>query len=427
MITLLSRYGVSFPNNLQSVITQHVAFPSEDKYNSDDFEALPVSTTGQFKLEEGGVKLSNSIQLKALESLVVSIEHFTEPLCNHMDMLVYFTVHESKMFHSYLKVYLTSEDSKEEYLTSYKESSFEFEVFAPAARSEIDDTPTQELIFLQQALRKTKKLLQGIGDGSATYADVTVENTLDLNIVMLDHELQTISSYLERQIQPVYETYTHVHSFLGADYVQCMLGLFELRKYIHVVVDVLKKFEIRRCLDDPGLGQLVSIAESLDSELKRSVLTLTDANQKMEVVKDSLCIQKITDFTFLNLFTILADSVPFYKFLCSGKFTGMEGRERFMDKCQLITTQLQHVDYNEVVLNHLIGAYEYIFPFTNQDQTLQSLMKSVHLLDATKGCKQIKTVNCNIDLIKIWFSSQPVSILFYSLMLIWNIVDVDNL
>lgn len=98
-----------------------------------------------------------------------------------------------------------------------------------------------------------------------------------------------------------------------------------------------------------------------------------------------------------------------------------------MDKCQLITTQLQHVDYNEVVLNHLIGAYEYIFPFTNQDQTLQSLMKSVHLLDATKGCKQIKTVNCNIDLIKIWFSSQPVSILFYSLMLIWNIVDVDNL
>ena len=413
MIALLSRYGVSFPNNLQSAITHYVAFPSEDKYHSDDFEALPASITGQFKLKEGFVKLSKCIQLKQLESLVRSIESFTEPLCNHMDMLVYFTMHDSKMFDSYLKVYLTDEDSNREFLSSYKEHSFEFQVFAPAAKSDLDDTPTQEVIFLQQGLRKTKILLQRIGDGSATYREVTVENTLDLNVV-LDHELQTISSFLERQVQPVYESYTRVHAFLGADCVRCMLGLFELRKYIHIVVDVLRKFEIRGCLDDPSLGQLVSMAESLDSELQRSVLTLSDANHKMEVVKECLCLKNATDFTFLTLFTVLADSVPFYRFLCNGNFTGKEGWERFRDKCQLITTQLQHAEYNEVVLNHLIAAYEYIFPFTNKDQTLQTLMIRVSILDVSKGCKQLQTVNHNIDLIKIWFSTQPVSILFYS-------------
>ena len=418
MIALLSRYGVSFPTNLQSAISHYVAFPLEDKYHSDDFEVLPVSITGLFDLNEGFVKLSKCIQLKQLECLVRSIESFTEPLCNHMDMLVYFTMRGSKMFDSYLKTYLTDEDSNREFPSSYQEDSFEFQVYAPAAKPELDDNPSQELIFLQEALQKTELLLQRIGYGSATYGEVTVENTLDLNNFVLDHELQTISSFLERQVQPVYESYTHVHAFLGADCVRCMLVLFELKKYIPIVVDVLKKFELRECLDEPSLGRLVYTAESLDSEQKRSVLTLKDASQKMEVVKECLCLKNITDFTFLTLFTILADSVPFYRFLCNGNFTGKEGRERFSDKCQLITTQLQHTKYNEVVLNHLIAAYEYIFPFMINGQTLQTLMTSVSILDVSKGCKQLQTVNRNIDLIKTWFSTQPVSIVLLTPMML---------
>ena len=410
-MNVLSRYGVILPHNLQCAITEFVALPLEDNYSDEHFTSLPIANKGEFRLsEEVMLKLSIYTSLKKLASIVQALERFTEPLCNHMDMLVYFSLQQSQIFATYLEMFLTNENALTDYSSSYMESSFEFEVLAPALVSDLEETPTQELILLQQALRQTKILLQKLGDGTATYKEVTANHTLDLKVVKLGNEVETLSKYFEHFFlrEDLPKSYTQVQTFLGSGWVKCMLELFEITKHVRNIHTVIEKFNLTGCLNDPNLQQLVSMCEALDTDLSRSEIKLNDASYKMDIVRQCLCLEQDPNYNFLEIFPSIADSKAFYEFLCSKKFAGREGQERFSLECQFITAQLQHGDYNDIVLNHLISAYEYMVPFLDSEQNLHSLMLRMSMLDASKGCKQLETVNRNIDLIKIWFSKAEV-------------------
>ena len=409
---LLSRYGVTLPHRLQTATSECVAFPATDAYSSDQFKSLTPSISAHFKPgSDVSLKLCKTTKLKQLESIVKSLKHFTEPLCNHMDMLVFFSLKESQIFANYLQFCLLRETSdSRQYYSSYNEGSFAFEVHVPALPTELEDTPTQEMILLQQALRSTRQLLERVGDGTATYQEVTANNKLDLKIVKIDQEVDTISQFLEQNRGNAPVSFTQVQLMLGPKWLKSILELTEIRKHIYHIFNVVNKFNITGCLTDENLKQLVLMAESLNSELTKSKLTLADANKKMEIVKEQLCLTTDSDYEFLDLFPVLAESVPFHNFLYSHKFAGFEGQERFKQEIQLITAHLQHADYNEIVLNHLILAYEYMVPFIDHEQNLHSLMLKVFSqhLDAGKGCKILETVNRNIDLIKLWFSRAKV-------------------
>ena len=415
-MTLLSRYGVSLPHRLQTAIRECVAFPATDTYSSDQFKSLTPSISARFKPGlDVSLKLCKTTKLKQLESIARSLKHFTEPLCNHMNMLVFFSLNECQIFANYLNFCLLQDTSdSRQYCSSYEEGSFDFEVHVPALSTELEDTPTQEVILLQQALQSTRQLLQRVKDGTATYREVTANNSLDLKIVKIDQEVDTISQFLEQSYGNAPLSFTQVQLMLGPKWLKSSLELANIRKHIYNIFNVVNKFNITGCLADENLKQLVFMADSLDSELNKTELTLADASDKMGIMKEQLCLTKDSDYELLDLFPVLAESVPFHNFLYSQKYSGFEGQERFKQEIQLITAHLQHADYNEIVLNHLILAYEYMVPFIDHEQKLHSLMLKVFSqhLDAGKGRKTLETVNRNIDLIKLWFFRAKVLYLY---------------
>ena len=91
------------------------------------------------------------------------------------------------------------------------------------------------------------------------------------------------------------------------------------------------------------------------------------------------------------------------------EFVGVDGQALFNQQYQLVTTQLQHEEYNELVLNHLFAAFRLITPFVDSEQTFSSLMCQVASLGVYDASKQLETVNRNINLIRLWFSRAEVS------------------
>ena len=411
-MTLLSNNGVTLPHKLQTATSKCVAFPATDNYSSDQFKFLAPAISAHFKPGvDVSLKLCKATKLKQLESIVRSLGHFTEPLCNHMEMLVFFSLKDCQLFARLLHYYLLTETSDDrQYHSSFKEGSFAFDVAAPGLTTELEDTPTTEIILLQQALRSTRNLLAKLGDGKATYREVTANGALDLRVVKIDHEVDAITEFLEQSYRDIPASYTQVQGLLGPNWLKSLLELLEIRKHIIDIHNVAHKFSITGCLTDENLKQLVFMAKELESDLSVADLTLETANDKMGIVKEQLCITKESDYEFLNLFPVLAESVPFHDFLYSQNFSGFEGQERFKQEIELITGHLQHADYNEIVLNHLILAYEYMVPFLDHDQNIRSLMLKVfsqHLVPEN-GRKILDTVNRNIDLIKLWFSRAKV-------------------
>ena len=129
----------------------------------------------------------------------------------------------------------------------------------------------------------------------------------------------------------------------------------------------------------------------------------------MKNVKKTLCLDNMPFPHCLELFIAVKDSAAFFQFVYEKQFYGENGKDVFLQKYQLITAQLQHEEYDETVLNHLLAAYTIIEPFMDTHQSFHQLMSQVTNLDVTNGLKQLKTVNTNITLIRLWFSRTEVS------------------
>ena len=77
----------------------------------------------------------------------------------------------------------------------------------------------------------------------------------------------------------------------------------------------------------------------------------------MKNVKKTLCLDSMPFPHCLELFTAVQDSAAFFQFVCDRRFYGQKGKDVFLQKYQLITAQLQHEEYDETVLNHLLAAF----------------------------------------------------------------------
>ena len=88
---------------------KYIQFPNESVTLLDPFlkNPLPPSVNGKFMLTEKGVtptlKATTGLTFKMLEELIHSLEQFLLPISSYLDMLVFFTLHQSQMFRTYVK------------------------------------------------------------------------------------------------------------------------------------------------------------------------------------------------------------------------------------------------------------------------------------------------------------------------------------
>ena len=407
LTSLLAENGVSFEPELEDAITKYVQFPGEPKEVEGGLleNEMPHSTTGQFKPgHQVCLKLSKRLGLRDLVKLVRDLQQFLEPILDWQEMLVFFKLHKSLMFEKNQKLFLEKEMKKlEERLHPPPSVTSTFGAFPSVSLQPAGGEEEQlrvTLPILVRSLTQTKRLFIRLIEGKATYHEIIAEGNLDLNSLDIDREFEVLDEYIAHLKQ-------HFQGRDGLVGVRCMLELFQYQHHILKIRDVCEQYKLSGCLQDKKLGELVELAEELGPEKSRRELTLIEATKKMKRVKELLGGERAT-IQCLKLFEAVADSVDFYNFIKNKRFGRGQGQVVFTQQYQLITAQLQHEEYDEQVLNHLLAAYKCMLPFMRAEQDFSDLMNEVVELDTSNGLKQLETVNSNITLIQLWFSRAEV-------------------
>lgn len=263
---------------------------------------------------------------------------------------------------------------------------------------------TQSQIY-HDALQDTEAFLKSIVLGEATYRSLCTLDCLQggCRAVDVDRELSILQTF----------HFPGTDRCKDIDGMKSILQLIQFADYIDNIYTVCNKYQITGCLQDAGMSRLLEICSVLVSE-ERMELNAISSRKYLEEIREILDLPEMT-WHGLRIFAAVKDSAEFHQFLKEKRFLGVEGASFFKQQHTLITAHLQHEEYNEKVLNHLLAAFHYISPFLDTEQNLQQLVNEVYLScrqaakDSSTDFVQLDTVNNNINLVRLWFSGVEVS------------------
>ena len=374
---ILSDYGTEISKNLQSELTEYIRFPDEVENAPIYITELLVNMPSPCICEKFNPNdekihlwLSNKLGFASLHMLIKNLEDFLAPVAPSMELLVYFKLHRSKLFSTYMHHELRS-------------------ITKTASES------TVTITGLKAATDHTMGLLMKILEGTATYGEIVAGDFLDLEQLKVEDEFRVLE----------WCPYIHPCSTEGLLGIKCLLKLIQFAKPIQKVYDVCSQYHLENCLSDPKLKELTALVQVLEDKERRCKITAVDAKLKWEMVHETLRLKADASPKCLELFDKVADSADFYHFLEEKKFTGAKGYGQFIQELQLITRQLHQEEYKEIVLNHLFAAFTFIAPFMDPShESLHSLMSDIADLKLPEDIPQLETVKRNIQDIRIWFS-----------------------
>ena len=379
-------YGIGLPKALQVQLEGFIVLPGESANSTKmtlQRHTLAPSTTGKFQPPQPiSLMLAEGFTLKMMETFMQELETFLTPIKDSMEMLIFFSLHDSQLFSAYVKQELKM------------------------------DT---DLKVFERALAQAKNILIQVCHGEAYYSQITADGAVCLETLDIEKEFSILFKSEQLGKLPGLKT------IQGLGDVKNLVDLIKISTHIQMVRHVCQQYQLEGCLKDENLMKLTTIADELMTEEARASLTPSSATKKMDTVSELLETDRITthDYEYLAIFSKIADSAEFYQFICEKGFTGRSGEARFHQQYQLITAQLQHEEYDEAVLNVLYAVYKLILPFTVKLQPFHFLLESVkQLLTASSPfgsantthdyLVQIETVNRNINLIQLWFSRAEV-------------------
>ena len=399
--TLLSKYGVKLFRHIREVISTKVMFPG--KQNVPEKECLvnviPPPSTRMFKPgQDIRLNISKEMTLANLQQLLEDLMEFLGPLFYHLHMLVFFHLHQSEMFKNCLLLRLQTVS-----LPSVIEVGRSSPLSSVAFTQEDQSTGYHEQLSmgvssrtLQQAVEWVEDLLLRMLNGTVTYEDIITEGALKWE---LDKEFSILSRFSE--VMEIKKE--HCEGLQGSFSI---LELFQFTYHIQSIYDVCEQYGLLNCLEDHTLKKLMAITEELKPEGVLAKLTPHEAMQKVNIIKESLYLREGKIFSCLHLLSAIASNTNVYQFIQDKQFIGPR-LATFYEQFQLIAAQHKH---NETVMNQLLGVFEFLTPFLEQqDITFHDLMSNVSHLDTTCCLKQLETVNENISLIQLWFSRFEVS------------------
>ena len=406
--SVLDTYGVTLPECVQDIILKKVAFPGETLIPNDKkIKSLHPSTSGRFQPGHNlSLSLHKSISLAEIIKVVQELQEFINPLLDHLDMVIFFRLHNTILCDKYLRHFLKE---IEEVNHNFRSSAVLFSTHLGASPDSLpppvvhDNTVINSTNNFKKALSSTRELLLKIMEGTATYSEIVAEDEGMFNGLDIKKEFATLHEYSKHcKLTGV--------TLAGLECVKSMLELFQYTTHVNSIHNVCYQYStLSGCRDDPKLKELCSIIEDHVKSKDRFQLTPLKAKEKMVQVKEILCLGENTSSKCLEIFAAMADSAAFYQFIRDKQFHGHQGQVIFQQQYELITAQLQHEEYDESVLNHLLIAFKIITPFMDSSKNLTDLMVNVIALNETHGFKQLYTVNSNINLIRLWFSRAEVS------------------
>ena len=409
---ILSKYGVELPPHLLFIIKQHVSFPREKKNQAKQAlsveHSIPPNISKNFNPgQEIRLEITTELDLLQLKNLVRQLTTFLSPVEDCLDLLSFFYLTNSEIFDKYLKHQLKMLEAAN---TPKKSQSSPKKILPEMVMEKRtrERSSSVSIELLGKALENTKEFILRLIQGNAMYTEIIASGSLRLRSksesIDIDHEFGILNGYAE---------YASIDTkdAEGLQGIKAMLQLFQYSEYIKVIHNVCEQFQLEACLADPDLKELMELVAMLEDAETQNKLTAKDAINWMDKVTELLFLNNKQNTKFLDLFAAVSDSADFHQFIAQEKqFVGKEGKDLFSQQYHLIKTQLQHEEYNEIVLNHLFAAFNMIMPFTEKDLSFAALMAKVSELNAYDGRRQLETVNRNINLIRLWFSRAEVCV-----------------
>ena len=405
LTSVLDDYGLKLPTKVVKLISNYIVLPGD--YLADvgvEIFELPVHTTHDPKFQPGfeiSLDVSRNLTLEDLSALVKELDEFLLPVSPYLNMLVFFKLQRSVLFPKYLECRLDMHtDTNEE--TPQPHPMYNLPSLPTLELNEVkDESGTEDF---KTALQTTEQFLVHFAEGKATYREITAGGKLDFEDPQLHITRELI--ILAEFVPLLQKKYPHLPAAEGAGFqgIKYMIELFSLKQYIANIENTLRQYQMHGCLQDPNFSKLMEVKNTLSSESKKAELTPLEATVILSEVKQILHLEEKSQYILtLDLFSVISESAILYQFLEEKQFIGEQGQEKFSSEYELVTAQLQHEEYDEIVLNDLRGAFRFINPFTKKDQTLKQLMVKVLEYDAATAIRQLNTVNKNITLIRIWF------------------------
>ena len=274
---LLTYYGSSLPLHIQETISNHILFPGEQKPLVGQLLCSNISVTGTGPFQPGheiSLKLSKALTLKELNELLQDIKASLQCILEHLDMLVFFHLQQSEIIEKNLLKHL--EEATKAAATSLVRSAaspeLSFILSYQLRVSKQKQEPVVTLEMLGQALDSVHNLIHRLADGTATYAEIVAWGALQLESLNIQRELEIFTQYAK------HTGIAHIEGLAG---IQSMLELLQFTPHINMIHRVCEQYQLKGCLTDPTLHQLMDLAKELCSVINWSRLTLLDALKKV--------------------------------------------------------------------------------------------------------------------------------------------------
>ena len=243
-------------------------------------------------------------------------------------------------------------------------------------------------------LSSTVAFLQNITTQRVEYKELRNLQFFDLSDLQKQNEIELLREFSPIEGEGV--------DFLAA--FKDMTDLVSLVEKIPLIQYVCKMCGLSNCLNDPHFERLLEIRDRYSTDEAKDALNSQIASDAMKEIRPILPL----NFQQLELFAQIAENGDFYQFI---EEIECQGKSRFRSLYSLITSILQHEEYNDEVLNQLPIAREYVLPFLNKDQDFKTLVTKVsEVSEKAKGeFWQLEVMKRNMSLVNMWFSKAMVS------------------
>ena len=349
-------------------------------------------------------RAKQSSQLSSLESLKVSLTTFLEPLKDSLDTLVFVEFKNCLIFAKCINYFFEKLSST--YLLSHQHSQ------TLITDSNMFTLDCQiRMIQLNTAVQEAEIVMVSLIEDNAKmniFADIF--DSSDLKNIDLSVETKLLQQYYKLTIG--HEVFVDISNTFTA-----LLELYAVYKHIFALQKTCELFGLIECLNDPKMIQLIEIANEVEAQKASEFespnthyITSSDACVKVSTIKDIFGIDDLIDNPCFNLFSRLQHGCPLYDFAQERGYNLSNGMETFRQEYQLVTADLLYEDHEEVSLAILVGAMHLTSCFFNKSCSLLDLWTSINKIsNVSAATAQLKTVNEEIGLIRIWFNRVAVS------------------
>ena len=376
VLGVYNKYGVQCDPELTSAVSKYVVFPGEESESDSCIQA----DTSHEQLKLRTKASSSDVKMIYNKSSLLFVDNAS------LKTLIFFTDRQSVIFKTMISVALSKEPQANVSEAKVWKNSSQLNMLSVESFTAI--------------LSKAKQSVERIIAGRATYSDITSNGECDLSRIDVNHELTIFRSY----------TTASGLSADGVNGIKDMLELMQVASLVPLVHTVCEQCQLSKCLQDNYFIKLQELVKDFEDESNFKEVDLNEISTKMKevrkILRDENC-SKLSEL--IDLFESVRESNAFYQFIRDKGFFEDEGKTYFLSSYELVTAELQHQDYPETVLNHLLGAFNLLSPFMDTNINFYVLMERVSELDKSNGVKQLfKTVNEGITYIKQWFSTTEV-------------------